>query len=373
MKIVSRLKRLSRFVGPFPYNPTLIFLFFLSHYISRLLPAVAHAETLLGRMQMFLASLLIAVSASGAFAICAILFKRYRRWSETNFAIYYLEVLAGQVAGISTHWLIVTLLNRLGFDFKIEFDFFASPLLLFWASLLVLIVFALMHYAERNVLERLASANLLNTQLQKARLDMVLLEEGLRKQTASFLHDRVQSQITIAAMNLATVQAQVAPQTAEEIGEIRAHLEKIRRIDLKTVSQSLSPNIEALGLNNAVDEFVNQLDKSMRFLIELKDEDFENDPKLALGTFRIIEQAVINSVTHGPAKNVQISAVTDARGDIELVIEDDGPGANLAAIAPGVGSAVIDSWVSIMGATKTIESSPGNGYKLSVLMPRSVS
>jgi signal transduction histidine kinase len=333
------------------------------------LPAVAQEKSFLGRLEMFLAALLISLFSSSAFALCAYFFKHHRTWSETNFGLYYLELLACQGLGVAAHFLIVVIVNRFGFEFKIDFDFIIAPALFLWSSVLVLLVFALMHFAERNVLERLSNARQLNQQLQKARLDMLLLEEDLRKQTATFLHDRVQSQITIAAMNLATVQAQVAPQTAAAISEVRGHLEKIRRIDLKTVSQSLSPNIEVLGLNNAVHEFVNQLDRKMLFLIQIKDEYFENSPQLALGAFRIIEQAVINSVTHGPAKNVQIKTIKDPQGTLEISIEDDGPGANPSETASGVGTTVIDSWVSILKGTKSVESSPGNGYKLSVLAP----
>lgn len=369
MNFVGQAKRLLRFVGPFPYNPTLVFLFFFSHYLSRLLPAIASEAAGPARVRAVLAALLICLVSSGAYAVTSDLLKRYRRWSSSNFVLYYLELQGILVVGVVAHWLILSALAPFGFNFVIEFDFINSPNLLPWTSLLMLLVFALMHYAERNVLERLANANALNQQLQKARLEMLLVEEDLRKQTAALLHDRVQSQITIAAMNLAKVQLQVSPDSSAEIAEIRAHLEKIRRIDLKNVSQSLSPNIEALGLKQSVQEFTNEIDSKIHFLVEIDDTAFENNERLALGIFRIIEQAVVNCITHGPARNVRIMAQPAAAEGIDLVVEDDGPGVDPTAAGQGVGTAVIDSWVSILKGTKSVESSPGNGYKLRVLAP----
>ena len=56
--------------------------------------------------------------------------------------------------------------------------------------------------------------------------------------------------------------------------------------------------------------------------------------------------------------------------DLSLVIEDNGPGVDLETIKFGMGSAVIDSWVSILKGRKEINSSPGSGYKLEVIFPR---
>ena len=53
--------------------------------------------------------------------------------------------------------------------------------------------------------------------------------------------------------------------------------------------------------------------------------------------------------------------------EISLVISDSGPGAKPGSIKFGVGSAVIDSWASILNGRREVTTSPGNGYKLEVI------
>jgi signal transduction histidine kinase len=50
------------------------------------------------------------------------------------------------------------------------------------------------------------------------------------------------------------------------------------------------------------------------------------DSEVLLGIFRIIEQAMLNALVHGPAHRVQISVTTSAEGVTDIIISDDGPG-----------------------------------------------
>jgi signal transduction histidine kinase len=87
---------------------------------------------------------------------------------------------------------------------------------------------------------------------------------------------------------------------------------------------------------------------------------------MCLGIYRIIEQAIVNSITHGPASKVKIAVGMQSDLTCCVTIDDDGPGANLEAIEAGFGTVLIDSWVSILKATKVVASSPGEGYSLTV-------
>jgi len=51
------------------------------------------------------------------------------------------------------------------------------------------------------------------------------------------------------------------------------------------------------------------------------------------------------------------------------MISDDGPGADLDLVSSGVGTAVIDSWVSILKGKKTVDTVPGHGYRLVINFP----
>ena len=49
-----------------------------------------------------------------------------------------------------------------------------------------------------------------------------------------------------------------------------------------------------------------------------------------------------------------------------LEISDDGSGGAPGSASTGVGTAVIDSWLSILKGAKTIETALGYGYRLTV-------
>ena len=81
---------------------------------------------------------------------------------------------------------------------------------------------------------------------------------------------------------------------------------------------------------------------------------------------------------HGPkeaeesanARLVHGEATTDPEGTTTLVIADDGVGASLESITTGVGSAIIDSWVSILKGVKEIDTMPGHGFRIQITFPQ---
>jgi hypothetical protein len=109
-----------------------------------------------------------------------------------------------------------------------------------------------------------------------------------------------------------------------------------------------------------------EIQQSMNIEIEAE----KIEPKQLLGIFRIVEQALLNSLIHGPADKASVTIAHTGTKDITLIVSDNGPGVGLEERKFGVGSAVIDSWVSILKGRKEINSSPGNGYKLEVTFPR---
>jgi signal transduction histidine kinase len=152
----------------------------------------------------------------------------------------------------------------------------------------------------------------------------------------------------------------------EVIDRVISRLEQTRTTDLKDLVQILAPNFEAAGFRESVRTLALGYANSMDIDI-LVDEASENlHVEKLLGAFRIIEQALINSLVHGPAKNVKISLATDALGSSRLEISDDGPGSSDDLDSSGVGTAVIDSWVGIINGSKNIETVPGHGYQLTV-------
>ena len=236
----------------------------------------------------------------------------------------------------------------------------------------MLSLFALyvMHRAERSISDRLQQANLLVTQLKADREELVNLDEAIRSQTSTFLHDRVQSDLMVVGMKLKSIQGASSTEVNEVIDRAIARLEETRSADLKNLIQVLSPNFEAGGLKGSIESLVVQYESGMTVLIEIDESSEQLDSLFLLGTYRIVEQGLLNAFVHGPAKNVFVSVSTNQSGHTAILVSDDGPGTLQGFADTGVGTAVIDSWVGILNGKKTIDTVPGHGYRLHVEFPR---
>jgi signal transduction histidine kinase len=359
------LRKGLRLVGPYPYNPYLIFLFFSSIFLSRFSPLIALVPA--GSERWRIAALVILASSIPGllFAGGAILLKRYRFWSGESTFLYILEVAFFQYLNLLAIRKIMDFLTDLIGDSRrtllpLNFNVFVSTVVL------GLITLALMHQAERKIIERLTTANDLVVKLQAEREDLVHSDENLRRQTSQFLHDRVQSDLMVVGIKLKSILGKSSPEVNEVIDRAILRLENTRASDLKDLIQVLTPNLDAGSLHSALDVLLDQYRPNMEVSLKIDDATEELDAEVLLGIFRIVEQSILNSLMHGPANRVQISVSTDSVGVTDIVVSDDGPGISVNKISAGVGTAIIDSWVGILNGSKEIDSAPGHGYQLHV-------
>ena len=367
--IISKVRKLFKYIGPYPYNPYLLFLFFFSFYFSRYIRVVGYLPA--GPERWRAGGLVLLASAVPAiiFSFGSILLSRFRFWSSESTFLYILEVGFFQYLNL----LYLPLINKF---LQKKLNYFDQTIIalsknIFIASLvLVLIALAMMHQAERKISERLSLANKLVDKLENERAELVHSEETLRQQTSQFLHDRVQSDLMVVGMKLRSISGHSTPEVNAVIERAIERLENTRAADLKNLIQILTPNLDAGTLSSALDTLMEQYQQSMS-VIHRVDADSENlETEIKLGIYRIIEQALLNSLIHGPAQQVQIDVTTSVSGITKVNVADDGPGATLAGVSPGIGSAIIDSWVGILGGQRSIETLPGHGYRLEVEFPK---
>jgi signal transduction histidine kinase len=170
----------------------------------------------------------------------------------------------------------------------------------------------------------------------------------------------------VAAMKLKSVAGKSTPDVNDVIEMVISKLEQTRTAELRDLVQVLAPHFEANGFRESVRVLAAPYNETMEISISVDDASESLNQDVLLGAFRIIEQSLLNALVHGPAKHVKVSLTTDASGRSHLEISDDGPGAPLGSVSEGVGTAVIDSWLSILKGVKTIETAQGHGYRLTV-------
>ena len=134
--------------------------------------------------------------------------------------------------------------------------------------------------------------------------------------------------------------------------------------------QILSPNLESGGLEGALEALIQQYEAEIKISLQIDDASENLSAQQLLGVYRIIEQALLNTIVHGPVNLVEIAVSVSSTGRVEISISDDGPGAEIGKLKPGVGSAIIDSWVGILNGRKIIDTAPGRGYRVQVSFSR---
>lgn len=346
----------------------LIFAFFFSFYFSRFVPIVIEQPQGLERWKFGAIVLFLAGLPSFFFAGTAYLFQRYRTWSNTNFLFYLTELAIAECTIFICNPVIIKLL---GPEYQKHFQ---APLTLtpglFFGSLFIgVCALALLHTAERSIMERLIKADDLVRRLEFDREELIKSDEELRRQTSQFLHDRVQSDLMVVAMKLKSIQDDSSAEVNAVIAKAIARLENTRTSDLRNLVQILTPNFEGSSLEEVLKLLVEQYSSNFDVSLEVSNMVNSLDENQQLGIFRISEQALLNSLVHGPAKNVHIAVKPTYSDMIRLSISDDGPGMQLSKAKPGVGTAIIDSWVSILQGSRKVTSELNKGYKLQIEFP----
>jgi len=358
-----------KLVGPYPYNPYLIFLFVASIFFSRYAPTVILVPAGLERLKVAALLLLASAIPGLLFAVGAIFLNRYRFWSQKSTVLYIFEVAFFQFLNLLSLGPITDILSEHTGEtstvlLPLNFKTFTVSLFL------ALIALALMHQAERRIFDRLDQANKLVNRLESEREGLIQSDEKLRRQTSQFLHDRVQSELMVVGMKLKSISGKSSDEVNEVIDRAIVRLEETRATDLKDLIQVLTPNLEAGSLQSALEVLLEQYRADMDLSLHIDVTSEELDAESLLGIFRIVEQSILNSLMHGPAKRVQISVSTDFVGVTDIIVSDDGPGISVNEISAGVGTAIIDSWVGILNGSKEIDSAPGHGYQLRVTFPK---
>ena len=358
--------RVLRFIGPYPYNPYLIFLFFFALFFSRFVPVITEEPRGVARWVTTLVVLLLSAFPSSFFAFFAYLIQKYRRWSSQSLIAYLCEVALGQsIIFIITPLIRMFLVNFYDQKFEAPATFAPGP---FIGSLfLVLLSLGLMHRVERAIAGRLLQAEELVAKLEIDRAELIKADEAIREQASQFLHNRVQSDLIVVGIELKSIARQLPVEFSEKIDHAILRLENTRASDLKNLIQILTPNLESGTLSSALDILLDQNRTNLDVSVKIDAETETLDSSVLLGLFRIVEQAILNSLVHGPAKRVQVSVNTNSAGVTELIVSDDGPGALVEEMTAGVGTAIIDSWVGILDGRKEIDSAPGHGYRIKVV------
>jgi signal transduction histidine kinase len=359
-------KRFSAFIGPYDINVSLLYSCFLMLNIFQLRPYTYQVPYGPERIRFFCLSALLIILLSLPLLILLKASRKFWRGRVKTLGQYCLEVS------------VIIFLESLIFLFASDYllpilksvDFLQVKN--FWFIYIVRTIFIFLFISftqnrERTLASELRLSSELNEMLSQRYKSLVDSDEELRDQVSTLLHDRVQSELTVSALKLRQLSDNAPASIGEGILPIVANLERLRSIDLRQVAQLLTPNISAEGIAGSLESLCEYFNSEVDFSIQIPDELEGLNDQTSLGIYRIVEQAIINTIKHGPATSCEISLIEYSTGLLKLEVSDDGPGG--LPNSAGKGTVIIDAWVSILGGSKKVSTSPGAGYSLQVFIP----
>jgi signal transduction histidine kinase len=198
-------------------------------------------------------------------------------------------------------------------------------------------------------------------------------EERVRGQVASFLHDRVQTDLVTIALRIRATMGQSPDVMTNELTSVITELERVRSKEVRMASRQLSPSLATVTLDTALRDLAESYRPAMKVSIDVhasvshRIEQYD-DSSRATGIYRICEQGLLNAAVHGLATVCSIQLTLTARDELVLHLSDNGIGMQSESVQPGMGMTVMSAWAETLGGQWSL--GPGDsGTTLTATIP----
>jgi two-component system sensor histidine kinase UhpB len=222
------------------------------------------------------------------------------------------------------------------------------------------------------------AATLEQSVTENQRLTRRLLEtqETERTSVARELHDEIGQCVSAIHADAAAIRnrgGESVRESAEAIVEVTSHIKQIVRSMLQRLRP---PVLEGLGLAPALRELVGAFQHrnprvvcSLHSSGELQDVDGE----VGIAAYRVIQECLTNIAVHANAHHAAVEvhgdAITATPRFLRVTVADDGIGFFLSSANRGFGLTGIRERVKVLGGTCEIETEPGRGTRIVVVVP----
>lgn len=334
------VQRILKVFGPYPIRPALLAgTVGTLALLVMLVPATAYWWKSDTSLAAIITSALIAAVAW----VCALLGQAWQRRHGVHWGSYLsFLVLAGSAAAlVRTYYPGAPDLPSEGLGVGPAFIRSVSAMLL---------VNMLIGIATRRVQDQVDATQEALEIAREQQLLILTADEDARRQISSLLHDRVQAELIAVSMEMRSV-VQLLPVTEQSsLLPLIQRLETLRSLDLRNVARSLSPDLDSVDLQTAIEDLAMPFEASMLIVVDVDSriDEYRHElgESLLLACYRIVEQGLLNVAAHARASRVEIRVSRDL-DMVRVSVVDDGIG--LQDDRPrGLGSVVITTWVRAM-------------------------
>ena len=209
---------------------------------------------------------------------------------------------------------------------------------------------------DRRVHERTVALEREMAERQRLDQEIARVADRERRRLGQDLHDNLGQHLTGTALAAQVLKEKLAARSAPEVPEAEKLVRYVEEgIDLtRSLARGFfSPELDAEGLMVALQHLAENVSERFRINCVLDgDESIRiHDRTIANQLYRIVQEAVTNSVKHGAARQVDIRLAKDGR-DLCLTIIDDGIGfPDTPPKSEGLGLRLMQHGAALTGAT----------------------
>jgi signal transduction histidine kinase len=202
-------------------------------------------------------------------------------------------------------------------------------------------------------------------------------QEQERNRIARELHDDIGQRLALLAIELEQLHQDPPdlPEVRRRMGELQKQASELA-IDIQTLSHELhSTKLEYLGPVAAMRGLCQELGEQTKVRIDFKSRDLPSPlpPDISLCLFRVLQEALHNSVKHSGARHVEVG-LWGTPDEIHLAVSDPGVGfdSEAAKESRGLGLVSMEERLKLLKGTISIESQPKRGTTIHASVPLSL-
>jgi two-component system sensor histidine kinase UhpB len=227
---------------------------------------------------------------------------------------------------------------------------------------------------RRTVEARLAEALAENQRLAQQYVDM---QEYERKALARDLHDELGQHLNAMKLDAVSIRETSAGREVQDVArKMIADIDRVYGVVRGLISQLRPVGFDDLGVAAALEHCVGEWRSrlpltAMEMSIEGDVDALDESRGLVL--FRLVQEALTNIARHSRATKVELriaaAGTADAGQSVEILIADNGCGADMRAPRSGLGLVGMRERVVALGGSITVASEHGAGFKITASLP----
>jgi signal transduction histidine kinase len=211
--------------------------------------------------------------------------------------------------------------------------------------------------------------------LQRLSAKIVSAQEDERRAIARELHDEVGQLLTAVKVELALAHRHVeaAKGPTEALHSVRDIADRALHT-VRNMSHLLHPSLlDDLGLPAAIDSYLQEFGKRHGIRVELLQAGMQERlaPATEAAAYRIVQEALTNVANHARAAECRVQ-LQRLPSTVLVIVDDNGLGFDPTAadsVRSGLGLIGIRERVAQLMGTLRLESAPGKGTRLTVVLP----